>query len=64
MKKSIVHQIYKFWLWNRTKRAAFIAKKTKTTVMAREKTAATMRTIAIIGIAAAMEIAAIMETQL
>lgn len=46
MKKSTVHQIHKFWLQSKTRRIATTAKKIKTAVIMKEKTAITIGTAA------------------
>lgn len=60
MKKNTVHQIYRFWLWDSTKRVATAARETKTAVTMGKKTAATVRTAVTTGIAAAVKTVAAM----
>lgn len=66
----MVHQIYRFWPWNKTRRAAITAKRTKIAVTTRKETVAIVKTIpttekriaAKIGTAATREIAAVIKT--
>ena len=70
MRKSTIHQIHRFRLWDRTRRAATTAGEIKTAVTTREETAAVVGTAATaeegttatMGTAATMETAATVET--